>query len=174
MKTLWKGRCEGAHRRRNDSQGCNTIEQAGKKVTKEVDRESRRAVESQGGTTITVGAVTPLAIPICPERGPESGPPSLPSLDDLPTLRFMLGLPDRESSPEEVDGDDNNGLERLFWITPGSEPVSPNPASEPPSHCPAPTPTSEPRRSKRTLSIPGHYAVLAWRSPRKPRSGGNV
>ena len=171
MKTLWKGRCEGPHRRRNDSQGCNTIEQAGEKVTKEVDWESRRAVESQGGTTITVGAVTPLAISICPLSGPESGPPSLPSLDDLPTLRLMLGLPDRESSPEEVDDDGNNGLERLFWIPSRSEPVSPTPASEPPSHCPAPTPTSEPRR---TLSIPGHYAVLAWRSPRKPRSGGNV
>ena len=191
MKTLWKGRCEGAHRRRNDSQGCNTIEQAGKKVTKEVYRESRRAVESQGGTTITVGAVTPLAISICPLSGPESGPPSLPSLDDLPTLRLMLGLPDRESSPEEVDDDGNNGLERLFWIPPdvesppsglrpssstpkppppAPEPVSSTPAPEPPSPAPAP----EPRRSKRTLSIPGHYAVLAGRSPRKPRRGGNM
>jgi hypothetical protein len=29
----------------------------------------------------------------------------------------MLGLPDRESSPEEMDDDDdNNGLEHLFWI----------------------------------------------------------
>jgi hypothetical protein len=89
MKTLWKGRCDGAHRRRNDSQGCNTIEQAGKKVTKEVDRESRRAVESQGGTTITVGAVPPLARSISPESSPESGLPSLPRLDDLSTLRCL-------------------------------------------------------------------------------------
>jgi hypothetical protein len=44
----------------------------------------------------------------------------------------------------------------------------------PPSLAPAPIPTPEPRRSKRTLSIPGHYAVLAGRSPRKPRRGGNV
>jgi hypothetical protein len=30
----------------------------------------------------------------------------------------MLGLLDRESSPEEVDDDDddNNGVERLVWI----------------------------------------------------------
>jgi hypothetical protein len=29
----------------------------------------------------------------------------------------MLGLPDRESSPEEADDDDDdNNLERLFWI----------------------------------------------------------
>jgi hypothetical protein len=42
----------------------------------------------------------------------------MPSLDDLPTLREMLALPDRESSPEEAndDDDDDNGLERLFWI----------------------------------------------------------
>jgi hypothetical protein len=207
-------------------------------VTKEVDRESRRAAESQGGTTITVGAVTPLAISTSPESGPESSAPLLPSLDDLPTLREMLGLPDRESSPEEMDDDDDNNLERLFWIPPdvesppsglrpssptpkppppapepvssvsapepvssvsapepvssvsapepvssvsapepvssasAQELVSPTPAPEPPSLAPAPTP--EPRRSKRTLSIPGHYAVLAGRSPRKPRRGGNV
>ena len=42
-----------------------------------------------------MGAVTPLAIPISPESGPESSAPLLPSLDDLPTLREMLGLPDR-------------------------------------------------------------------------------
>jgi len=96
----------------------NTIGQGGKKVTKEVDRESRRAAEFQGGTTITVGAVPPLARSISPESSPESGLPSLPSLDDLSTLREMLGLPDWESSPEEVDDDDDdNDLERLFWIT---------------------------------------------------------
>ena len=55
--------------------------------------------------------------------------------------------------------------------TSAPEPVSSTPAPEPPS--PAPVPTPEPRRSKRTLSIPGHYAVLAGRSPRKPRRGGN-
>ena len=42
----------------------------------------------------------------------------LPSLDDLPALREMLGLPDQESSPEEMDDDDNNGLEHLFLDTP--------------------------------------------------------
>jgi hypothetical protein len=42
--------------------------------------------------------------------------PLLLSRDDLPTLREMLGLPDRESSPEEADDDDDDGLERLFWI----------------------------------------------------------
>jgi hypothetical protein len=40
-------------------------------VTKEVDRESCRAAESQGGTTITIGAMTPLAISTSPESGPE-------------------------------------------------------------------------------------------------------
>ena len=39
---------------------------------------------------------------------------------------------------------------------------------------PVPVPTLEPRRSKRTLSIPGHYAVLAGRGPRKFRRGENV
>ena len=61
----------------------NTIEQGGKK---EVDRESRRAAESQSGTTITVGSLPPLAISISAESSPENGPPSLPSLDDLSTL----------------------------------------------------------------------------------------
>jgi hypothetical protein len=32
----------------------------------------------------------------------------------------MLGLPDRESSPEEVD-DDDNGLKCLFWMPPDME-----------------------------------------------------
>jgi hypothetical protein len=132
----------------------NTIEQVAKIVTKEVDRESCRAAESQGGTTITVGAVTPRAISASPESGSESSAPLLPSLDDLPTLREMLGLPDRESSPEEVDDDDNNGLERLFWIPPGVEsppsglrpsspaPKPPPPASEPVSSASAPEPVS--------------------------------
>jgi hypothetical protein len=48
-----------------------------------------------------------------PESGPENSAPLLPSLDDFPTLREILGLLDRESSPEEVD-DDDNGLEHLF------------------------------------------------------------
>jgi hypothetical protein len=48
----------------------NTIKQATKMVTKEVDRESCRATESQGGTTITIGAVTPLAISTSPESAP--------------------------------------------------------------------------------------------------------
>jgi hypothetical protein len=67
-------------------------------VTKEVDRESRRAAESQGGTTITVDAVIHLAISTSPESGPESSVPLLPNLDDFPTLREMLGLLDWESS----------------------------------------------------------------------------
>ena len=83
-------------------------------MTKEVDRESHRAAESQGGTTITVDAVTPLAISTSPESGSEGNAPLLPSLDDFLPLREMLGLRDQESSPEEVDDDNNNnGLERL-------------------------------------------------------------
>ena len=93
----------------------NTIEQATKMVLKEVDRESRRAAESQGGTTITIGAVISLAISTSSESSPEGSAPLLPSLGDLLTLREMLGLPVRESSPEEVDDDDDdNGLKRLF------------------------------------------------------------
>jgi hypothetical protein len=123
-------------------------------VTKEVDRESRRAAESQGRTTITVDAVTPLAIFISPESGPESSAPLLSSLDDFPTLREMLGLPDRESSPEKMDDDDNNGLKRLFWIPPdvespssglkpsSSAPKPPSPVSEPVSSASAPEPVS--------------------------------
>ena len=153
-----------------------------------------------GGTIITVDAVTPLAISTSLESGPESGPesnaPLLPSLDDFPTPREMLGLSDREFSREEVD---DAGLKRLFWIPqtwkahlvvlsphlPPQSPASrlracviclhlracvlclrPEPAS--------PTTAPEPRRPKRTLSIPGHYAVLAGRSPRKPRRSGNT
>jgi hypothetical protein len=84
--------------------------------------------------------VTPLAISTSPESGPEGSAPLLPSLDDLPTLREMLGLPDRESSPEEVDADDNNGLERLFWMpldverpSSGLRPSSPAPKPPPPA-----------------------------------------
>jgi hypothetical protein len=51
----------------------NTIEKGGKKATKEVDRESRRAAESQSGTTITVGVLPPLAISIGPDSSPENG-----------------------------------------------------------------------------------------------------
>jgi hypothetical protein len=87
-------------------------------VTKKGDRESRRAAESQSGTTITIGSVTPLAISTSPESGPEGSALLLPSLDNLPTPREMLGLPDRESGPEEVDNDDDddddNGLKSLF------------------------------------------------------------
>jgi hypothetical protein len=64
----------------------NTIDPGVKKAAKEMDRESRRAAESQSGTTITVGALPPLAISISPESSPENGPPSLPSLNDLSTL----------------------------------------------------------------------------------------
>jgi hypothetical protein len=59
-----------------------------------------------------------------PESGPENSASLLRSLDNLPTLREMLGLPDRESSLEEMDDDDDdnnnnnnnnkNGLEHLF------------------------------------------------------------
>ena len=65
----------------------NTIDPGGgKKAAKEIGRESRHAAESQSGTTITVGALPPLAISISPESSPENSPPSLPSLDDLSTL----------------------------------------------------------------------------------------
>jgi hypothetical protein len=65
-----------------------------------------------------VGPLPLLVISISPESDPESGPPSLQSLDDLSTLREMLGLPDREPSPKEVDDDDDddddNGLGHFF------------------------------------------------------------
>src|ERR1700728_4280766 len=64
--------------------------------------------------------MTPLAISTGPENGPESSAPLLPSLNDFPILREMLGLLDREFSPEEVN-DGDNGLERLFWIPPDVE-----------------------------------------------------
>ena len=101
-------------------------------MTKEVDRESRRAAESQGGTTITVSAVTPLAISTSPKSGLENSTSLLLSLNNISTLREMLGLPDRESSPEEIDDDDDkNGLEHLFWIPPDVE--SPSNSLRPPS-----------------------------------------
>jgi hypothetical protein len=95
-------------------------------MTKQVDRESRRAAESQGGTTITVSAVIPLTISTSPESGSENSASLLPSLNDISTLREMLGLLDRESSPEEIDDDDDddddkNGPEHLFWIPPDVE-----------------------------------------------------
>jgi hypothetical protein len=126
----------------------NTIEQATKMVAKEVDREFRRAAESQSGTTINIGA---MAISTSPESGPEGSAPLLPSLDDLPTLWEMLGLPSRESSPEEVDDDYDNGLRRLFWMLPdmenppnGLRPSSPARSLRPPpqSLCPLPPPQS--------------------------------
>jgi hypothetical protein len=76
--------------------------------------------ESQGGTAIALSVLIPLTISTSPESGPEGSASLLPSFDDLPTLREMLGLPDRESSPEEMD-DNNNGLEHLFWIPPDVE-----------------------------------------------------
>ena len=138
-------------------------------VIKEVDRESRRAAESQGGTIITIGAMTPLAISTSPKSGPEGSAPLLPSLDDLPTLREMLGLPGRESNPEKVDDndDDDNGLRRLFWMplnmeSPpnGLRPSSPAPKPPPPpqSLCPLPPPKSlcllPPPQSLRSLPLP--------------------
>jgi hypothetical protein len=63
----------------------------------------------------------PLTISTSPESGPKSSASLLPSLDDLPTLRGMLRLPDRESSPEETDDDDKNSLEHFFWISPDAE-----------------------------------------------------
>jgi hypothetical protein len=61
--------------------------------------------------------VISLAISTSSESSPEGSAPLLSSLGDLLTLREMLGLPDRESSPEEVDDDnddDDSGLKRLF------------------------------------------------------------
>jgi hypothetical protein len=163
-------------------------------VTKEVDRESRRAAESQGGTTIIIGAMTPLAISTNPKSSPEGSAPLLPTFPPcercldyqvgslaprrwttttITALNACFGCPpDIESPP--------NGLRPSSPAPkpppPASEPVSSVPAPEPPFPAPAPAsaPTLEPRRSKRILSIPGHYAVLAGRSPRKPRRGGNV
>jgi hypothetical protein len=53
----------------------------------------------------------------------------------------MLRLPDRESSPEEIDDDD--GLEHLFWIPSGVESLSnslrlSSPALKPPPQASAP------------------------------------
>jgi hypothetical protein len=133
-------------------------------VTKEADRESRRAAESQGGTTITIGAVTPLAISTSPESGPEGSALLLPSLDDLPTLREMLGLPDRESSPEEVDDDD--GLKRCFGCPQMESPpnglrpssAAPSLRLPPQSLCPLLPPKSlcllPPPQSLRSLPLP--------------------
>jgi hypothetical protein len=85
----------------------------------------------------------PLTISTSHESGLESSASLLPSLNDLSTLREMLRLPDRESSPEEIDDDD--GLEHLFWIPPGVESLSnslrlSSPALKPPpqSLCPPP------------------------------------
>jgi hypothetical protein len=62
----------------------------------------------------------------------------------------MLGLPDRESSPEEMDDDDNNGLERLSWISPDVE--SPSSGLRLPSSGPkSPLPVAEPASS---VSVP--------------------
>jgi hypothetical protein len=109
-------------------------------VTKEVDRESRRAAESQGGTTITVDAVIPLAISTSPESGPKSSAPLLPSLDDFPTLREILGLLDWESSPEEVD-DDDNALSACFGY---------------PQTWKAHLAVLDPHLPPQSLSLPGH------------------
>jgi hypothetical protein len=84
------------------------------------DKGGRLGISPYGGasgrTTITVDAAIPLAIFISPESGPESSAPLLSSLAGFPALREILGLPDRESSPEKMEDDDNNGFKRLFWI----------------------------------------------------------
>src|ERR1700728_3273434 len=78
-----------------------------------------------------------------PESGPESSAPLLSSLDNIPTLREMLGLPDRKSSPEKMDDDDNNGFKSLFWIPPDVE--SPSSGLKPSSSAPKPpSPASQP------------------------------
>jgi hypothetical protein len=74
--------------------------------------------ESQDRTTITISAMIPLTISTSPKSGPGSSASLLSSFNDLSILREMLGLPDRESSSEEMDDDDNNGLKYLFWISP--------------------------------------------------------
>src|SRR3984957_21063933 len=58
-------------------------------------------------------------------------------------------------------------LSRWHASASAPKPVSFASAQEPPSPAPAPPPSPEPWRSKRRLSIPGHHAVLAGRSPRK-------
>jgi hypothetical protein len=80
------------------------------------------------------------------------------SPESLSTLEEMLGPPNREVTPVEME---DLGLAGLFWLHP-----------DPEDHLhPAPPSASgpEPRRSKRVLSVAGYYAALAGQSPRKLR-----
>jgi hypothetical protein len=79
-------------------------------------------------------------------------------LDDFPTMQEMLGLPDRESSPEKVDDDDNNGLRRLFWIPPDVE--SPSSGLKPSSSAPK---ASVPRLRACVLCLRPRACVLCVR-----------
>jgi hypothetical protein len=54
------------------------------------------------------------------------------------------------------------------WASLNASASAPKPVSS------ALTPALKPQRSRRTLPIPGHYAVLAGRSSRKPHRDGNV
>jgi hypothetical protein len=139
----------------------NRVEKATKKVDNEIARESRRQAESQGGTTIVVGITVPGPNPVVPLR-PDGSPTTLGSPDSLPTFEALLDLPNRAAGPDDeeevVEEEEDLGLAGLFRLPPHLEDVFPPSASAP-----------EPRRSKRVMSIAGHYATLAGMSPRKAR-----
>jgi hypothetical protein len=108
-------------------------------------------------------AMTSLAISTSFESGLESSVLLLPSLDDFPILREMFGLPDRKSSPEEMDDDDNdNGLERLSWISPDVESLSSGlrlPSSGPKSPSPAAESASSASVPESSFPIPRASAL---------------
>jgi hypothetical protein len=92
---------------------------------------------------------------------PDGSPTTPGSPDSLPTFEALLDLPNRAAGPDdekEVVEEEDLGLAGLFRLPPDLEDVVPPSASAP-----------EPRRSKRVMSVAGHYATLAGMSPRKAR-----
>src|SRR5271170_2551868 len=82
----------------------------------------------------------------------------------------LVGLSRGHASASATKPVSSASVSESVSSTSAQELVSSKPAQESPSPVSAP----EPRRPKRTLSTSRRYAVLAGRSPRKPRRGGNV
>jgi hypothetical protein len=79
----------------------------------------------------------------------------------LPTFEALLDLLNRAAGPddeEEMMEEEDFGLAGLFRLPPDLEDVVPPSAN-----------ALEPRRSKRIISVAGHYTTLAGISPRKAR-----
>jgi len=134
---------------------------AADKVGREINRESLRAAESQGGTTITIGHKPPYrSWPAVPMGGwrylklKDTPPPSLPR---VPVEDILQEVPEEGQQEEEDAFDDAPSVDAAAMATEGLgvlEGVVATPAA-------SSTPPLAVRRSKRQLSSDKDYAALA-------------